>query len=103
MKVEPKWQVAGRAGAARGRCVESNRPSGGRALVPPGLIKDLQQIVGPGGVLHRPEALLVFEYDAYLETATPTVAVQPESTAAVQAIVALAGRHQLAVVPRGAA
>jgi glycolate dehydrogenase FAD-linked subunit len=73
------------------------------ALVAPGLIEELQEIVGAGGVLHRPEDLLVFEYDAYLEIGTPSVVVQPETTAAVQAVVALAGRHRLPVVPRGGA
>jgi glycolate oxidase len=70
------------------------------------LLDELERIVGPGGVRHRPVDLLVYEYDGSVDgavdTAAPTAAVLPRSTEQVAAIVKLARRAGLPVVARGA-
>ncbi len=60
-------------------------------------------IVGPDAVLHEPEDLIVFEYDAYLDRALPQVVVRPSSAPQVVEIVRLAAREGLAVTARGGA
>ena len=67
------------------------------------LVARLRDVVGPGGVLDRPEALLVYECDGYtLERARPEVVVLPRSTDEVARIVRLCHRHDVRFVPRGA-
>jgi glycolate oxidase len=53
--------------------------------------------------VHRPEELLVFEYDAYLETGAPTVVAQPGNAEELARLVRAAAEAGLAVVPRGGA
>ena len=67
----------------------------------PRVIGELRAIVGPSGVLHAPEDLIVYEYDAYLDRALPQVVVQPTGAEQVVRIVRLAAREGLAVTPRG--
>jgi D-lactate dehydrogenase (cytochrome) len=66
------------------------------------LIDELIAIVGAGGVLIQPEEILVYEYDASMETHPPDVVVLPRTTAQVSRIVKLAAEHNLPVVARGA-
>lgn len=66
------------------------------------LIDDLQRIVGRDAVLHEPGDVLAYEYDGSFDTHAPVVVVLPTTTAQVVAIVKLAGRCGLPVVPRGA-
>jgi glycolate oxidase len=70
------------------------------------LIEQLQRIVGPANVVHSATDLMVFEYDgsvdAAIETARPVAVVLPETSEQVAAIVQLAGREGLPIVPRGA-
>lgn len=70
------------------------------------LIEHLQQIVGAGGVFHRPSDLIVYEYDGSVdgavETAAPVAVTLPTSPEQVSAIVRVARQAQLPVVPRGA-
>src|SRR6266508_1122270 len=68
-----------------------------------GLVSELRAIVGTAAVFDQPEDLLVYEYDAYLDRATPDVVVQPTSADQVAEIVRLAAREGLAVVARGGA
>jgi glycolate oxidase len=65
-------------------------------------IRELEAIVGRRYVLHRPEDLLAFEYDATIERALPQAVVFPDTTEKVSAVVKAAGRHGLPVIPRGA-
>jgi glycolate oxidase len=67
------------------------------------LIADLQSALGPASILHEPEDLLVFEYDAYLEAALPEVVVQPGSPEEVAAAVRIAALYGRPVVARGGA
>ena len=70
------------------------------------LIDQLQQIVGPDGLFHRPADLLVYEYDGSVDgavdTATPAAVVLPTTTEQVAAVVRLARRAGLPVTARGA-
>jgi len=65
------------------------------------LIRDLKKTLGPRGVLHEPEDLMLYEYDGSVEVARPDCVVFPRSTKDVVEIVRLAGRHQIPIVGRG--
>jgi len=72
-------------------------------MVRPALLADLRGIVGPDGVIDRPEALLVYECDGYtLERAAPEVVVLPRTPAEVAAVLRLLAAERVAFVPRGA-
>jgi len=66
------------------------------------LIRELQAIVGRDAVLHAPEDLLVYEYDATIERGLPEAVVLPTTTQQVSRLVKLARRRGLPVVARGA-
>ncbi|UCH86539.1 MAG: FAD-binding protein [Dehalococcoidia bacterium] len=66
------------------------------------LVRELQAIVGRDGVIHAPEDLLVYEYDATIERGLPEAVVLPTTTEQVSQVVKLARRHSLPVVARGA-
>ena len=70
------------------------------------IIDELERIVGPDGVRHRPVDLMVFEYDGSVDgavdTATPMAAVLPTTTEQVAAIVRVAKRAGVPIVARGA-
>ena len=66
------------------------------------LIRDLRRVVGEAHVLHRPEELMAYEYDAAVERALPEVVVLPASTEEAARVVAVAQEYDLPVVPRGA-
>src|SRR5258706_1604525 len=64
--------------------------------------RQLKKIVGADSVLDRPEDLMLYEYDGGLAKATPRAVVFPQTTEQVAAIVKLAARENLSIVPRGA-
>ncbi len=66
------------------------------------VIRELEGVVGRRYVLHHPEDLLVFEYDATIERALPQAVVFPNTAEEVSAVVKVVGRHGLPVIPRGA-
>ncbi len=67
------------------------------------LIEELRGIVGAAGVVDNPVALMTYDADGcMMDTGEPEVAVLPTSTEQVSAIVRLAARYGLPVVPRGA-
>ena len=66
------------------------------------LIRELQQLVGPQGVLWQPEELLLYEYDASSDRAAPDAVVFPRTTEEVVLLVRFANRHGLPIVGRGA-
>jgi glycolate oxidase len=66
------------------------------------LLRDLKKLLGPDGVLHKPDDLLLYEYDGSVETAKPNYVVFPRDTKDVVGIVQLAIRHSIPVVGRGA-
>ncbi len=70
------------------------------------LIDRLEQILGKGGVFHRPADLLVYEYDGSVDGAVdiarPLAVALPSTTEQVAAVVRLAHQEKLPVVARGA-
>ena len=66
------------------------------------LIRDLTAVVGAPNVVHKPEDLIVFEYDGSVDRALPTVVVLPRTTEEVSGVVKTAGAHGVPVVARGA-
>ncbi|MHB1134705.1 MAG: FAD-binding oxidoreductase [Chloroflexota bacterium] len=66
------------------------------------LLQDLRGVVGAPDVLTSPRDLLAYEYDATVERFLPQAVVFVDSTEEVAAVMALAHRHGVPVVPRGA-
>jgi glycolate dehydrogenase FAD-linked subunit len=66
------------------------------------LLNDLKKLLGADMVLHRPEELLLYEYDGSVETARPSCVVFPQTKAHVVGIVELANRYKTPIVGRGA-
>jgi glycolate oxidase len=67
------------------------------------LIADLKAVVGPQYVLHRPEELMLYEYDgSALDQATPDLVVVPASTQEVAGVVRVAHAYGVPLVARGA-
>src|SRR3984885_5842642 len=65
-------------------------------------ITDLKKLLGPDAVLHRPEELLLYEYDGSVENARPNCVVFPRNTKDVVGIVQIANRYQTPIIGRGA-
>src|SRR3984885_5336811 len=66
------------------------------------LLRDLKSLLGPEAVLHRPEELMLYEYDGSAEVARPHCVVLPRPTPDVLALVQLANQYQTPLVGRGA-
>jgi len=66
------------------------------------LVHDLKKLLGSESVLHRPEELMLYEYDGSVEKGRPDCVVFPRSTAEVVGIVQLARKHETPLVGRGA-
>ena len=66
------------------------------------LVRDLQDALGRQWVLHAPEDLLVYEYDATIERGRPDAVVLPDSAEGVANAVRIAARHGAAATARGA-
>jgi len=66
------------------------------------LLHDLKKLLGTEAVLHKPEDLLLYEYDGSVEVARPNCVVFPAKTADVVEIVRLANRFETPIVGRGA-
>ena len=65
-------------------------------------LRELEGIVGRGGVVSSPEGRLTYECDMHtFYKGAPDVVVLPESAAQVAAIIRLCRLHSVAVVPRG--
>jgi glycolate oxidase len=65
-------------------------------------LRELREILGPDGVLDRPQDLLLYEYDGSVEMGRPDCILFPQTTDQVVAIVALANRIKVPLVGRGA-
>lgn len=68
----------------------------------PKILQELIALLGPQAVLHRPEDLMLYEYDAGLDRARPDFVVLPETTEQAAAVVRLAHREGIPFLPRGA-
>src|SRR3984893_16540781 len=67
-----------------------------------GVVRELSDVIGARYVLYTPYDLMLYEYDASIDRSTPDVVVLPATTEEVAAIVKIAARHKVPVVPRGA-
>ena len=66
------------------------------------LVADLVAVLGPERVKHHPLELFLFGRDAGISTGEAVAAVFCESTADVVAVVRVARRHVVPIIPRGA-
>src|SRR5256886_12432177 len=66
------------------------------------VVRELSTLLGTRYVLHTPYDLMLYEYDASIDRSTPDIVVMPASTEDVVAIVKIAARHNVPIVPRGA-
>ncbi len=67
------------------------------------ILKELQNIVGKKYVLTTPEDLVAYSYDGTFAEQRPEVVVCPDSTEQVGAVMEVAWREEIGVVPRGMA
>jgi glycolate oxidase len=68
---------------------------------PSQLVRELQAAIGRKWVLHAPEDLIVYEYDATIERGMPEAVVLPASAEQVAAAVRIASKHNVPVTARG--
>jgi glycolate oxidase len=66
------------------------------------LLHDLRRLLGPGSVLHKPEDVMLYEYDGSVEIGRPDCVVFPRTTSDVVGIVRAAQKHKTPLVGRGA-
>jgi glycolate oxidase len=67
------------------------------------LLADLQHAIGARYVLHRPEELMLYEYDgSALDQARPQLVVVPANTAEVAEVARIAAAHSIPLIARGA-
>jgi glycolate oxidase len=68
----------------------------------PGFLREIQIIVGDGGIVSSPEGRLTYEADMHtFHKGIPDVVVLPETAEQVARVVRLCRRDHVAVVPRG--
>jgi glycolate oxidase len=65
-------------------------------------IKDLQRLLGQRYVINSPNELIAYEYDGTIDKALPSCVVLPETPEQVAAVVRIARREDVPIVPRGA-
>jgi glycolate oxidase len=71
-------------------------------MLTPGVLEDLQRIVGSANIILNPEEKLVYECDGLtMFKAAPDVVVLPTSTQQVAEVVRVAHRHHIPFVARG--
>jgi glycolate oxidase len=70
--------------------------------LPSSVLPELKHIVGGQNVVHEAHDLKIFERDASITGALPDAVVLPANRDEVAAVVRLAARHGVPVVPRGA-
>ena len=66
------------------------------------VVQELRNLLGARYVLHSQYDLTMYEYDASIDRSKPDIVVLPATTEEVAAIVKIAARHGVPVVPRGA-
>ena len=70
--------------------------------LPAGVAEELRRIVGRESVIDAPNDLRIFERDGSIEGARPDAVVLASSTDHVSAVMKVAAKHRVPVVPRGA-
>src|SRR5574340_378705 len=71
-------------------------------MLSPSILRRLKKILGEDAVLHGPEDVMLYEYDAGLAHGTPGAVAFPQTREQVSELCRLASREGLALVPRGA-
>src|SRR5437879_5815468 len=66
------------------------------------LVRELSVLLGARHVLHSLYDLTMYEYDASIDRSRPDVVVLPATAQEIAAIVKIAARYNVPVVPRGA-
>src|SRR5437763_9025048 len=66
------------------------------------IVDELRRIVGRDHVVANADDLRIFERDASIEGAMPDAVVLPAKTSEVAAVMKIAARHDVPIVPRGA-
>jgi len=66
------------------------------------VVRELSALLGARYVLHTAYDLMMYEYDASIDRSTPDIVMMPACTEDVVAIVKIAARHNVPIVPRGA-
>src|SRR5216683_3890786 len=66
------------------------------------VLEELRRAVGREHVIDSSNDLRIFERDASIEGAVPDAVVLPANTAEVSAVITVAAKHRIPVVPRGA-
>src|SRR3989442_1371603 len=66
------------------------------------VLEDLRRVVGRAHVIEASNALRIFERDPSIEGAAPDAVVLPATTAEVSAVIKIASKNRIPVVPRGA-
>jgi glycolate dehydrogenase FAD-linked subunit len=66
------------------------------------LVSELSALLGGHHVLHSPYDLTLYEYDASIDRSRPDVVVLPANVQEIAALVKIAARYHVPVVPRGA-
>src|ERR1700716_3020544 len=70
--------------------------------LPSAVVKELKRIVGRESVIDSANDLRIFERDASIEGAMPDAVVLASTTEQVSAVIKVAAKHRIPVVPRGA-
>ena len=68
----------------------------------PQIVDELRRVVGRDHVITSADDLRIFERDGSIEGAAPDAVVLPANADQVAAIIKVAGRHKVPIVPRGA-
>src|SRR5260370_1208894 len=71
-------------------------------MIPTGILKAVDRLLGPRGYLHRTEDLTLYEYDGSVDKARPDLVVFPKSAGDVAMIVRIANEQKIPIVGRGA-
>jgi glycolate oxidase len=66
------------------------------------VLEELRRVVGREHVIDSSHDLRIFERDASIEGAMPDAVVLPATTAEVSAVIKVAAKHRIPIVPRGA-
>ena len=77
--------------------------TGDENMIDKRILKELEGIVGKQHVLTSPEDLVAYSYDGTFAEHRPEFVVQPDSTEQVSAVLKVAYREGIPVVPRGMA
>jgi len=72
------------------------------SAIPAEVIESVRARLGPNGYLHKPEDLILYQYDGGIDTALPDLVVFPRSTEDVVALAKLAASFDIPIVGRGA-